>query len=218
MDSEFKKSARAFRTTIPIAGEDTSTDPDDPKVHVVCLAYPPNRDTRSRLKYLGRYMSFIHEARIVCSDETSSVKDLYDSLIPRGCVVQFLHVEYSVDTDVSTVNMSSLRTFVSSVHIKVPSIREDDVYRAVSTVCESEDFGVRISGWHSFTPKYVEFVLDSFPKNANVSYEVSRGYLVLWAEEKYQSVENSTLGKYDPVDSSSPSKASRDEESPSDST
>lgn len=229
MDSEFKKTARAFRTTLPSYGEDEGST-EDPKVHVVCLTYPPNPGTRSKLKYLRRYRSFIHEARIVCSDALSSAKDLYDSLIPRGCVVQFLHVEYSVDTEYSTVNMSSLRGLVSSVHIKIQTIREDDVFRAVSTVRKSDDFGIRISGWHAFTPQYVEFVRDSFgDSSGNFLYEVSRGYLVFWAEEKYpqsveaqsvkaQSVENSTLGRYDPVDSSSPSKTSREAENPSDST
>lgn len=220
MDSEFKKTARAFRTTVPSSREEESAFDGAPKVHVVCLSYPPDPGTRSKLKYLRRYRSFIHEARISSSDDSTSAKDLYDSLIPPGCVVQFLRVEYSVDTEYSTVNMSSLRGLVSSVHIKLPSISEDDVFRSVSTVLSSDDFGVRISGRHAFTPQHVELVRDSFVRNlqGNFMYEISTGYLVFWVEEASQSVENSTLGRYDPVDSSNPSKTSREEEKPSDST
>lgn len=230
-DDGFKKTARAFRTTIPKVPDDPSTRPRQvPEVHVVSLTYPLNSLSVSKMKYLRRYRSFIHEARIICHDAESSVKDIYDSLIPKGCVVQFFHVEYSVDTDSATVNMKSLVPLVSSIHIKIPSIREDDVFRAVSTVCESEDFGIRISGWHEFDAKYVEFVLECCSKKKNAkmgknevakatfAYEVAKTYIVFWSEESYQSVENSTLGMYTPEDSSRPSNTSRDAVIPSDST
>lgn len=222
----FKKTARAFRTTIPKSPEVKVLGKHIPEVHAVSLSYPPDPLTESKMKYLRRYKSFMHEARIICHDATSSAKDLYDSLIPRGCVVQFLHVEYSLDTTSSTVNVRDLFGRVSSVHIKIKEIREDDVFRAVSTVRDSEDFGLRISGWHKFDDKYVEFVLEAL-KSEKTSvgshltkffYEVARGYLVFWSEESYQSVENSTLGKYSSEDSSRPSKTSLDEENPSDST
>lgn len=225
-DDRFKKTARAFRTTIPKTSENLVTGKHIPEVHAVSLCYPPDALTESKMKYLRRYKSFIHEARIICHEATSSANDLYDSLIPRGCIVQFLHVEYSLDTTSSTVNLRDLFGRVSSVHIKVKEIREDDVFRAVSTVRDSEDFGVRISGWHNLDDKYVEFVLEALKSekrrlgnhSTKFSYEVARGYLIFWSEESYQSVENSTLGKYIPEDSSRPSKTSLEGEIPLDST
>lgn len=221
-DNQFKTTARAFRTTIPKTPD--LQHRSVPQVHVVSLSYPPSSLTTSKMKYLRRYKSFIHEARIICHDAESSAKDLYDSLIPRGCVVQFLHVEYAVDTVSSTVNIKSLVPLVSSVHIKISTIQEDDVFRAVSTVCDSEDFGIRLSGWHEFDSRYVEFVSDALLTNrvkknlSTFAYEVAKTYVVFWSEESYQSVENSTFGKYTPDDSSRPSNTSRDGDIPSDST
>ena len=222
-DDRFKKTARAFRTTVPRCPDVTVTPRHIPLVHAVSLSYPPDPLTESKMKYLRRYKSFIHEARIFCHDPTCSAKDAYESLIPSGCVVQFLHVEYSLDTASSTVNVRGLFGRVSSVHIKIKEIREDDVFRAVSTVRECEDFGLRISGWHKFNDQYVEFVVEALKNRkegpcTKFSYEVARGYLVFWSEESFQSVENSTFGKYTPEASSRPSNTSLDGETPSDST
>lgn len=193
----FKKTARAFRTTVPKDGSTPDADLRS-KIHVVCLSFPPDPLSISKIKYLRRYKSFIHEARIVCKDAGSSVKDIFDSLVPKECVLQFLHVEYSVDTVVSTVNIAALVSFVSSVHIRLSSIREDDVFNAVSTVRDADDFGIRLSGWHEFSSKYVELVQEALGEStagSTFSFEVAKNYLVFWSEERYQSVENSTLGR-----------------------
>ena len=180
---DFKKMARAFGTVEVGPRDDTC-----PEHHVVCLTYPPDSSSVSKIKYLRRYKSFIHEARIVCSDADSSAKDLYDSLIPRGCVVQFFHVEYSVETLVSTVNVRALAPVVSSLHIKIASIQEDDVFRCVSTVLESDDLGIRLSGWHKFDEKNVQLVVEALGKSnpkSNFFSEVENTHLVFWSEESY---------------------------------
>ena len=186
---DFKQVARAFgtvemepnlRTDLPI---DSPTDP-----HIVCLTYPPDSTSVSKIKYLRRYKSFIHEAKILCSDADSSAKDLYDSLIPRGCVVQFFHVQYSVETLVSTVNIRSLTPLVSSLHIKMASIQEDDVFRCVSAVLESGDLGIRLSGWHTFDNNHVQLVKETLEKpnpKSNFFSEVDKNFLVFWSEESY---------------------------------
>ena len=189
--ASFKEMAYAFRT---VETQDGSVD----GVHVVCLTYPPDSTSVSKIKYLRRYKSFIHEARILCKDADSSAKDLYDSLIPRGCVVQFFRVEYSVETLVSTVNICALSPSVSSIHIKMASIQEDDVFNCVSTVRQSDDLGIRLSGWHKFDEKYVDLVVEALGKPTSKSdffFEVDKDLLVFWSEERYQSLENSTLGK-----------------------
>lgn len=180
---DFKKVARAFGTVDVGPVDDTC-----PEHHVVCLTYPPDSTSVSKIKYLRRYKSFIHEARIVCRDADSSAKDLYDSLIPRGCVVQFFHVEYSVETLVSTVNVQALASVVSSIHIELASIQEDDVFRCVSTVLESDDLGIRLSGWHKFDEKHVQLVVEALGKSNPRSIffsEVDSKTLVFWSEESY---------------------------------
>lgn len=184
--ADFKKMARAFGT-VEVDGVHPR-DETNPELHVVVLTYPPDSTSVSKIKYLRRYKSFIHEARIVCSDADSSAKDLYDSLIPRGCVVQFFHVEYSVETLVSTVNVSSLEPVVSSLHIKMASIQEDDVFRCVSTVLESDDLGIRLSGWHKFDEKHVQLVVEALGKSnpkSNFFSQVENNFLVFWSEESY---------------------------------
>lgn len=167
-----------------------------------------------KIKYLRRYKSFIHEAKIVCSDADSSGKDLYHSLIPAGCVVQFFRVQYSTEILVSTVNVISLAPLVSSLHIKMASIQEDDVFRCVSAVHKSNDFGIRLSGWPEFDEKYVQLLVDALgtsKSNSTFCSQVEPSNLVFWSEESYQksyrksyqkscqeshqSVQNSTLGK-----------------------
>ena len=192
-ETTFKEMAYAFRS---VQGVGMSTNVDG--VHVVCLTYPPDATSVSKIKYLRRYKSFIHEARITCKDADSSAKDLYDSLIPRGCVVQFFRVDYSVETLVSTINICALSSLVSSIHIKMASIQEDDVFRCVSAVRRSDDVGIRLSGWHEFDEKYVELVVEALGKinsNSDFFFEVDKDLLVFWSEERYQSLENSTLGK-----------------------
>ena len=193
----YKEMAYAFRTVEEKRVGETPDRPVD-GVHVVCLTYPPDSTSVSKIKYLRRYKSFIHEARIVCKDADSSAKDLYDSLIPRECVVQFFHVKYSVETLVSTVNIRALSPSVSSIHIEVPSIQEDDVFQSVSTVRLSDNLGIRLSGWHKFDEKYVDLVVAALGKATSTSdffFKVDRDSLVFWSEERYQSLENSTLGK-----------------------
>lgn len=185
---EYKQAARAFRTVE--VEQNPGTDPKDVTTHVVCLTYPPDSTSLSKIKYLRRYKSFIHEAKIVCSDADSSAKDLYDSLIPRGCKVQFFHVEYSAETLVSTVNLPDLAAEVSSIHIKLSSIQEDDVFRSVSTVLKSElDLGIRLSGWHEFDEKHIELVRETLERRSssfNFFSEVDKKFLVFWSEEKYE--------------------------------
>lgn len=201
---DYKKLARAFRTIeVEHEKKDEKKDVSDDlnNFHVVSLNYPPDSTSVSKIKYLRRYKSFIHEAKVVCSDADSSAKDLYDSLIPAGCVVQFFHVQYSVETLVSTVNVSTLAPLVSSLHIKMASIQEDDVFRCVSAVRESDDLGIRLSGWHEFDDKYVQLVVEALgtskTSNSKSTFcsQVETSNLVFWSEESYQSVENSTLGK-----------------------
>lgn len=181
---EFKVLARAFGTVVQ---EEQVVHPGP---HVVSLTYPPDSASVSKIKYLRRYKSFIHEARIRCTDADSSAKDLYDSLIPRGCVVQFFHVEYvEVETLVSTVNVGALAPVVSSIHIKMTSIQEDDVFRCVSTVLESDDLGIRLSGWHKFDDKHVQLVVEALGKSnpkSNFFSRVEKTHLVFWSELKWR--------------------------------
>lgn len=65
---------------------------------MVSLTHPPDVETLAKIYYLRRYRFFINEARMF-SLHGSSAQELYNSLIPGGCKVQFLQVEYSDDNN-----------------------------------------------------------------------------------------------------------------------
>lgn len=190
-DDAFKKSAKAFRTTVPRLSSPVTTPTTSQgtpeTMHVVCMVFPPDRLTLSKRACLRRYKSFIHEARIVCNKEDASAKDVYDALIPKGCVVQFLHVEFSTRVNCALVNVKSLSSIVSSVHVKVYRVEKDDILRAMYAVIRSGDFGIRISGLHDFTVDFVKSVYASLvlhgASGSNFLYEVARPYVVFWSEE-----------------------------------
>lgn len=189
MDKKYRHTARAFRTTVPSGNKEDEFFKE--VTHTVSLTYPPDEDTLSKIKYLRRYKSFIHEARIFSKDASSSVKEIYDSLIPQGCTLQYLQVEYEGDTRLSTMDVRSLYKRVSSIHIKIKHIREDDVFRAMSAVRHNDDFGIKISGWHQFDKKYIEFAQEATKeslkstKESVFNYEIGTSYLVFWSEEMY---------------------------------
>lgn len=196
----YESTARNFRTTFDDDDDALSNasakDRDlgherKPLLHVVSLRYPPDSITNSKIKYLRRYRSFIHEAEVVCRDSDSSAKDIYDSVVPRECEVQFLRIHYDVDTTVSTAKLASLVDVVSSIHINIPIIREDDVFRTISAVCDAKDFGVRLSGWHDFKSEYIELVRQTSSTSGQTStannffYEVKTSDLLFWVQEAY---------------------------------
>ena len=182
--NESKRLARAFRG-IPSGDVDVDGKENSPSIHVVSLTYPPDDETLSKMKYLRRYRSFIHESRVFSKDSIP-VRELYDSLIPEGCKVQYFQVEYSDDTKNAFVNIDSLNPNVSSLHVSMKIIREDDVFTAMSMVKKQEDFGIRISGWHDFNEEYLKFMDDTIGDSKGLFHlEIGRSHIVFWTEEKY---------------------------------
>lgn len=192
-DERFRDTARAFRRTIPSPSSPVPST-NVPRTHVVSLMYPPDELTLSKLVHLRRYQSFIHEVHVLCSDEEASAKNIYDALIPRGCVVQFLNLEFSTRLNSSMLNIRSLSAVVSSVHIRVYRIEKDDIVRAIAAVLTSEDFGIRISGNHNFEDKFVIHLRDALladgkvKRRVNFFHEVAERYLCFWSEESFVSV------------------------------
>ena len=179
--NEHKLTARAFRTTIP--SKDEVVENPEGK-HTVTFTYPPDKETSDKIKYLRRYKSFIHEAIIFSNDE-SPVIDIYESLVPKGCEVQFVEVEYKNDVVNSTMNIGKLRS--KSVHIKMETIREDDIYRAMTAVKENIDFGVKISGWNDqFDKKYLDLVDENTGETSGIlNLDVGKSHVTFWSEERY---------------------------------
>ena len=93
--NEHKRLARSFRTTTPSRSKENyeNMDMSERIIHTTTLNYPPDMETLSKIKYLRRYKSFIHEV-FIFSKEESSVVEIFKSLIPKSCIVQFLQVEY----------------------------------------------------------------------------------------------------------------------------
>lgn len=186
--NENKDLARAFRTTIPSKSDVSDVlilddSEDKPKKHTVTFNYPPDEETLNKIKYLRRYKSFIHEA-IIFSTRESSVKDIYDSLIPKGSKVQFIEIEYKDGVSISTVNIEKLN--VDSVHIKLETIGEDDIHRCMSAVKSRVDFGIKLSGWHEFDKKYLNFVDETTGESIGIlNYDMGKSHVVFWSEEKY---------------------------------
>jgi len=183
--NEHKRLARAFRTTTPSRSKENYENVDMlERIHTTTLNYPPDMETLSKIKYLRRYKSFIHEV-LIFSKEKSSVIEIFESLIPRGCTVQFLQVEYKNDTDISTLNIDRLLS-VSSVHIKLEKIYEDDIFRSMSSVKENTDFGIKLSGWHEFDDKYFMLVNETIGESRGIfNYDIGKSHVVFWSEEKY---------------------------------
>jgi len=182
--NENKDLARAFRTTIPSkTGVQSEVAENKPRKHTVTFNYPPDPETLNKIKYLRRYKSFIHES-IIFSTKESSVKDIYDSLIPKGCKVQFIEIEYKNGVSISTVNIEKLN--VDSVHIKLETISEDDIHRSMAAVKSRVDFGVKLSGWHEFDKKYLDFVDETTGETTGIlNYDIGKSHVVFWSEEKY---------------------------------
>ena len=185
LPNEHKLTARSFRTTTPSRGDEVIVESPSGK-HTVTFTYPPDKETLDKIKYLRRYKSFIHETIIFSNDE-SPVINIFDSLIPKGCEVQFVEVEYKNDVVNSTMNIGKLNSKkVSSVHIKMERISEDDIHRCMTAVKENIDFGVKLSGWHQFDKKYLDLVDETTGESIGIfNKQVGKSSVTFWSEEKY---------------------------------
>lgn len=131
------------------------------KFHIVSLKYPPGPVEIAHVRILDNFKSFIHELFVHCSSGDVSVQQLFSSLVPDGCRVQTLRVEYAVETSVSLSNIGRLAEgSVSSVTVKLLSIKLIDVRSALAAVKFNKGFAVKLCGWHEITPNHILFLKD----------------------------------------------------------
>ena len=112
-------------------------------IHSVNVTFPPDQMSSDLLENVSFYKSFIHDFRIETSDKTSSLNDMFASMVPTGSNVQHITVRYLELPERATVGLEHLPDFVESVHIISSVICEHDIQRVKSM---STDLSVRLTG------------------------------------------------------------------------
>lgn len=132
-----------YKSFATVNMDKTATPINVSDIHSVNVTFPPDQMSSDLLENVSFYKSFIHDFRIETSDKTSSLNDMFTSMVPIGSNVQHITVRYLELPERATVGLEHLPDFVESVHIISSVISEHDIQRVKSM---STDLSVRLTG------------------------------------------------------------------------